>query len=55
MKKQYIVPNVQVIGIRPMTMLAESPRQLTVDPTTYGSQSAAEGRQFSGGFDWDEE
>lgn len=55
MKKQYIVPIVQVVGILPMTMLADSQHQLTVDPTTTGSQSVAEGRQGNGGFDWDED
>ena len=53
MKKQYIVPIVQVVGILPMTMLADS--LLNVDPTTTGSQSVAEGRQDNGGFDWDED
>jgi hypothetical protein len=50
MKKQYMEPNMQVVGIRPSGMLCNS--KLGVDPTKSGSQSAAEGRGFDG--DWDD-
>lgn len=45
MKKQYIIPKIRVMSMRPMSMLAGS--QVTVDPNaTPGNPAEAESREF---------
>ena len=45
MKKQYIIPKMTVVSMRPAAMLAQS--QVTVDPNaTPGNPAEAEGREF---------
>ena len=45
MKKQYIIPKMTVVSMRPAAMLADS--QVTVDPNaTPGNPAEAESREF---------
>jgi len=54
MKKQYIIPKMTVVSMRPVSMLAQS--QVTVDPgATPGDIRDAESREFIHNANaWDE-